>query len=145
MIRRPPRSTLFPYTTLFRSRGVALMMAGECDGRLHAAVPDPRPDDLLEPRFLLQPHRHRHAEALEPVRRVCEIGLEQPIKLPEGLLVKDDVVEIIRSEPGFFHAVLDGVRGESRVVLLAGEALLLRRCHDLAVDDEGRGAVVVEG
>src|SRR2546429_3782962 len=25
MIRRPPRSTLFPYTTLFRSHGVALM------------------------------------------------------------------------------------------------------------------------
>src|SRR5256885_12236121 len=24
MIRRPPRSTLFPYTTLFRSRGPAL-------------------------------------------------------------------------------------------------------------------------
>src|SRR3712207_8655041 len=24
MIRRPPRSTLFPYTTLFRSRGLAL-------------------------------------------------------------------------------------------------------------------------
>src|SRR5687767_15757018 len=29
MIRRPPRSTLFPYTTLFRSRGVGL------DGRRH--------------------------------------------------------------------------------------------------------------
>src|SRR5688572_32712200 len=30
MIRRPPRSTLFPYTTLFRSSGVgeALMTAG---------------------------------------------------------------------------------------------------------------------
>src|SRR2546430_16430244 len=26
MIRRPPRSTLFPYTTLFRSPGVALAM-----------------------------------------------------------------------------------------------------------------------
>src|SRR3989442_10934300 len=24
MIRRPPRSTLFPYTTLFRSRGISL-------------------------------------------------------------------------------------------------------------------------
>src|SRR5258705_5732517 len=24
MIRRPPRSTLFPYTTLFRSRGLAI-------------------------------------------------------------------------------------------------------------------------
>src|SRR2546426_11360165 len=28
MIRRPPRSTLFPYTTLFRSREVELVFAG---------------------------------------------------------------------------------------------------------------------
>src|SRR5258708_16265871 len=33
MIRRPPRSTLFPYTTLFRSRG------GLRDGRLLASAP----------------------------------------------------------------------------------------------------------
>src|SRR3712207_8285272 len=32
MIRRPPRSTLFPYTTLFRSRG-ARLGAGEPDRR----------------------------------------------------------------------------------------------------------------
>src|SRR3954462_16041646 len=30
MIRRPPRSTLFPYTTLFRSRPVA--QGGQADG-----------------------------------------------------------------------------------------------------------------
>src|SRR3712207_7516716 len=29
MIRRPPRSTLFPYTTLFRSRAVPLRVAVE--------------------------------------------------------------------------------------------------------------------
>src|SRR2546426_3827208 len=29
MIRRPPRSTLFPYTTLFRSLGVAGLLAHE--------------------------------------------------------------------------------------------------------------------
>src|SRR5689334_24444084 len=29
MIRRPPRSTLFPYTTLFRSRGVGLPALGD--------------------------------------------------------------------------------------------------------------------
>src|SRR3712207_8992748 len=36
MIRRPPNSTLFPYTTLFRSDRVALRMieAAERDGRL---------------------------------------------------------------------------------------------------------------
>src|SRR3712207_7626503 len=28
MIRRPPRSTLFPYTTLFRSRGEGLELGG---------------------------------------------------------------------------------------------------------------------
>src|SRR3712207_9266417 len=36
MIRRPPNSTLFPYTTLFRSDRVALRMIGaaERDGKL---------------------------------------------------------------------------------------------------------------
>src|SRR3712207_6952550 len=30
MIRRPPRSTLFPYTTLFRSSPVVALVAGGC-------------------------------------------------------------------------------------------------------------------
>src|SRR3712207_7262216 len=30
MIRRPPRSTLFPYTTLFRSFGAALEASARC-------------------------------------------------------------------------------------------------------------------
>src|SRR2546430_4500011 len=29
MIRRPPRSTLFPYTTLFRSQGARIARAGD--------------------------------------------------------------------------------------------------------------------
>src|SRR5437868_9223824 len=34
MLPRPPRSTLFPYTTLFRSRAaVGVMEAGACVGR----------------------------------------------------------------------------------------------------------------
>src|SRR2546430_8994133 len=33
MIRRPPRSTLFPYTTLFRSRGHRLLRADPRDLR----------------------------------------------------------------------------------------------------------------
>src|SRR5688572_32128607 len=36
MIRRPPGSTLFPYTTLFRSRGVSHVHAGS----VHAASPE---------------------------------------------------------------------------------------------------------
>src|SRR2546422_4693571 len=32
MIRRPPRSTLFPYTTLFRSKEAGVVWAGTNDG-----------------------------------------------------------------------------------------------------------------
>src|SRR5258707_7116583 len=37
MIRRPPRSTLFPYTTLFRSQSVGAIPAHKCavDVQLH--------------------------------------------------------------------------------------------------------------
>src|SRR2546426_2251382 len=38
MIRRPPRSTLFPYTTLFRSAAIALEI--ERDGQPAAVEPD---------------------------------------------------------------------------------------------------------
>src|SRR2546426_7881921 len=36
MIRRPPRSTLFPYTTLFRSRQLAGRMTGESEPQIVA-------------------------------------------------------------------------------------------------------------
>src|SRR5256885_11216356 len=37
MIRRPPRSTLFPYTTLFRSRFAGLLQIG-CGERVNGAL-----------------------------------------------------------------------------------------------------------
>src|SRR2546422_8195001 len=49
MIRRPPRSTLFPYTTLFRSRAAG---GGERDDRLGA-----RRSDRLELRPAARPPR----------------------------------------------------------------------------------------
>src|SRR3712207_9389639 len=58
MIRRPPRSTLFPYTTLFRSelagKGEATLLAerptpegGEGEVTLYQAVPKGRHMDLV--------------------------------------------------------------------------------------------------
>src|SRR5256885_9364818 len=43
MIRRPPRSTLFPYTTLFRSHGRAHEHAGG-RARSDERLDDPEPD-----------------------------------------------------------------------------------------------------
>jgi hypothetical protein len=65
-----------------RARGMALVMAGKGERRLHATVPDSCPDDLLEVRLLFQPDWQRHAEALQAVGRVGEVGLEQAIDLP---------------------------------------------------------------
>src|SRR2546422_2120552 len=42
MIRRPPRSTLFPYTTLFRSLLIVTLIAG-CGGRTTSAPRSPEP------------------------------------------------------------------------------------------------------
>src|SRR2546425_5794429 len=49
MIRRPPRSTLFPYTTLFRSRRDVLY------NRCRSAVLKPHPEDPLQPGVTLPP------------------------------------------------------------------------------------------
>src|SRR3712207_7942563 len=48
MIRRPPRSTLFPYTTLFRSRGVTVEAQGA------------EPDDFGSMRGLRRPSGRVH-------------------------------------------------------------------------------------
>src|SRR2546422_533695 len=47
MIRRPPRSTLFPYTTLFRSPGVSVQGLG--------ATAELEPDGLVETTKLTMP------------------------------------------------------------------------------------------
>src|SRR3989442_15772381 len=61
MIRRPPRSTLFPYTTLFRSRGVDRgpepLLGGE-----------PRPADLAGSQVRLEGGGERLAERVLPQR-----------------------------------------------------------------------------
>src|SRR5256885_14138994 len=69
MIRRPPRSTLFPYTTLFRSqscvrdaRGFASLIGGDLQRRLAAAdfaARAPPPADPGTPEALFQAELRR--------------------------------------------------------------------------------------
>src|SRR5437764_11562766 len=55
MIRRPPRSTLFPYTTLFRSRGWSRVDRAEVgrggDGRGHRS--EEHTSELQSPMYLV--------------------------------------------------------------------------------------------
>src|SRR3712207_8184118 len=79
MIRRPPRSTLFPYTTLFRS----LVVAGVVDAQ-HAVAGQPtaqRPDQPRgEERQVAGEERRseEHTSALQPRQYlVCRLLLEK--------------------------------------------------------------------
>src|SRR5947209_19859780 len=76
MIRCPPRSTLFPYTTLFRSREVAVGEQGVEAVHPGAVVEVPRLDPLLD------------AESHLPVER-REIAQWIALRLAVG----DDAVE----------------------------------------------------
>src|SRR5256885_3728382 len=71
MIRRPPRSTLFPYTTLFRS----------CHDRRHRAVLQPRRIRGAAARrdYRRQPARsEEHTSELQsPCNLVCRLLLEK--------------------------------------------------------------------
>src|SRR2546430_3776775 len=80
MIRRPPRSTLFPYTTLFRSRRVVLHgMRGVQDGRAdrrwalrRASHPRADPDQGAQPRS------EEHTSELQSQSNlVCRLLLEK--------------------------------------------------------------------
>src|SRR2546427_13265162 len=93
MIRRPPRSTLFPYTTLFRSLVVA-------------AARDPEPNPRMLDRFLVIAEANRlpcvvilnkielDRSALERLARRYGVAgyqvLATSVKQPEGLTARSE-------------------------------------------------------
>src|SRR3712207_2089663 len=106
MIRRPPRSTLFPYTTLCRSRGAgvhafcaAVWPAGDAAGRVHALHTDPAVLaraargvlDEAEQALLLRP--------AGPLRSA-------PWTAADAVLV-DEVAGLVERTTGYGHVVVD--------------------------------------
>src|SRR5256885_8045228 len=79
MIRRPPRSTLFPYTTLFRStfsglgRGLATGIAVPRRGVLGTRI---RPSGPLRKRTEVRSEEHT-SELQSPCNLVCRLLLEK--------------------------------------------------------------------
>src|SRR2546430_7604141 len=76
MIRRPPRSTLFPYTTLFRS----FLTRGGIDGRERAAqvVRDPERREVVRGHHVLRQRSEEHTSELQSQSNlVCRLLLEK--------------------------------------------------------------------
>src|SRR2546429_5376492 len=75
MIRRPPRSTLFPYTTLFRSRSRA------ADGCTSGAHDDQTAPMLAQARYATTARSEEHTSELQSrLHLVCRLLLEKKKK-----------------------------------------------------------------
>src|SRR5256885_3479382 len=74
MIRRPPRSTLFPYTTLFRSGPLAHRLVVDLHQRAHELAAFGHDDALLD-------RSEEHTSELQsPCNLVCRLLLEKKKK-----------------------------------------------------------------
>src|SRR2546430_12183976 len=101
MIRRPPRSTLFPYTTLFRSRFILsfrnfLVIEGKADrcslGSLSQDMNFRELGEVAECSSLRQAVQHRSEEHTSELQSqsnlVCRLLLEKKKKTKTTLLVR---------------------------------------------------------
>src|SRR2546430_8911082 len=77
MIRRPPRSTLFPYTTLFRSHPALLMTLKPCS--IQARSPYQQACALLGDRSVRRSEEHT-SELQSQSNLVCRLLLEKKKK-----------------------------------------------------------------
>src|SRR5256885_11584778 len=92
MIRRPPRSTLFPYTTLFRS--VLLLNPDQNAGKKEQQKKQKQPDvavsllfDIHESVGTAATRSEEHTSELQsPCNLVCRLLLEKKKKNPHCIL-----------------------------------------------------------
>src|SRR5690348_17678529 len=89
MIRRPPRSTLFPYTTLFRSRTADVVTNTESSRSDRSLAPDEDDGAVVvdggrhpvdEPLGAVPRSEEHTSELQSPVHLVCRLLLEKKKK-----------------------------------------------------------------
>src|SRR2546425_7267185 len=110
MIRRPPRSTLFPYTTLFRSRAAAMP-------REHSRQPPQNTQKSLSGQYLLNSLKsrsdtHRRVELRAEPRQVPR--LEPHRDAVARLAARPDGEQERRLEPGIEQGILTDLDGVDR-------------------------------
>src|SRR5258705_3648502 len=110
MIRRPPRSTLFPYTTLFRSLtasiaheinqplGAILVNAETADAILQSSSPD-----IAELRDIVKDILQDDRRASEVIRRMRSLLKKAPFELKNF-----DLNDVVRETLGFFSSLAVG-------------------------------------
>src|SRR2546426_2767358 len=96
MIRRPPRSTLFPYTTLFRSP--TLLVSARTESLDLIGLKEPEDEILEEPEEHQSRRSEEHTSELQsPCNLVCRLLLEKKKKNTFSERVLEPSISITRS------------------------------------------------
>src|SRR5689334_24723480 len=99
MLRRPPRSTLFPYTTLFRSRSCRRRAAADAARARALALPGVRARHRAR-----TPRSEEHTSELQSqFHLVCRLLLEKKKKKKEYNARVASMMEITRREELFIR------------------------------------------
>src|SRR5256885_12537916 len=80
MIRRPPRSTLFPYTTLFRSLAGTFLWVGRFVFLFIAMLQGSQSSHVRTPRVAAERSEEHTSELQSPCNLVCRLLLEKKKK-----------------------------------------------------------------
>src|SRR5256885_7781770 len=94
MIRRPPRSTLFPYTTLFRSVGV-IGYSGTTVGN---GFTGPLSGKILNAISEIERSEEHTSELQSPCNLVCRLLLEKKKKTSEPSLLLLDILAYLERD-----------------------------------------------
>src|SRR5258708_22327232 len=160
MIRRPPRSTLFPYTTLFRSPGLKVVVSStayNAKGLTIAAIRDNGPVIVLEHKFLGSSAKGSVPEEAytvpigraQIVRRGCDVTLcgigrmthicseAANSLLSEG--IDAEVLDVLTLSPLDEGTILESVSRTRRLVVVDEDTPTASMARDIAarVADKG--------
>ncbi len=122
---------------------VAAVVGG--GGDLAAGHVEHRGDTVQNPDLRAELGAHRAGELLPGMGEGPKRSQDHSLQAGEGILVEHHPVQILGGQASLGEAAQGGVLGQARIVLAAGEALLLHGRDDLAVDDQGGGGVVIIG
>src|SRR2546429_765311 len=123
MIRRPPRSTLFPYTTLFRSQGLAV----RCNRHPVASAVVGFVPDLLATDSVDGDHPIQGCDVDPASRCACRDPLDvlwlRTIRNTPGLYAPDKLISLVHVEnedtnATIFHVIADSRTGYIQKMLL---------------------------
>src|SRR2546428_10333888 len=98
MIRRPPRSTLFPYTTLFRSRRAGSLL-GECAGIVERV--DPARAVAIQGRSAVRRKTHVGAPGTTAHLLHARRPGRRPVVLQPTVQIVRRVVQVQRAPAGY--------------------------------------------